>query len=662
MSRHRRLVKLGVALATLAAGLVGGLAAERSVVSAESPPSFVGLSPARLADSRPGGATFDGQLSGGGIRTAGMVTPVPVAGRAGVPAGALAVSLNVTVTEAAGSGYATVYPCGSPTPNASNLNFVPGDTIANAAVVKLGDGGAVCVYVSQPTHLVVDVGGYFPAGASFQGIAPLRLADTRPSGATFDGALKGGGPRATGSVLPVPVVGRTGLPASAAAVALNVTVTEAAGSGYATVYPCGSPTPNASNLNFVVGQTIPNAAIVKVGDNGSVCVYVSQPAHVIVDVGGFFPVGSSFTGLSPARLADTRPGAATVDGGGSGGGPKAAATVLTVPVVGRGGVAGASAVTLNVTVTEAGGSGYATVYPCGSPTPNASNLNFVPDQTIANAAVVKVGDGGAVCVYVSQPTHLIVDVGGYFPGSGGGDPNPTSSVPTNPIAYPTAEAFSLDTALSNYFIYVPSTYDSTHKTATTLLVWLHGCGGFSEGDIQTVSPGGDQDWISIAVGGRDGDCWDVNNDDKIVKAAIADVKTHFNIDPHRVILGGYSSGGDLSYRMAFYNSTSFAGVLAENTAPFRDTGSTQADSLAAATRKFNVVHLAHLQDDVYPIGQVRAEINAMKAAGFPVTLIERTGTHYDDPGANVDGQAVPGTDADLINLLLPHIHDGWRTP
>ncbi len=64
------------------------------------------------------------------------------------------------------------------------------------------------------------------------------------------------------------------------------------------------------------------------------------------------------------------------------------------------------------------------------------------------------------------------------------------------------------------------------------------------------------------------------------------MKTHFNIDPRRVILGGYSSGGDIAYRTAFYNANSFAGVLAVNTSPFRDTGSSQQDSLAAAAWKF----------------------------------------------------------------------------
>ncbi len=149
---------------------------------------------------------------------------------------------------------------------------------------------------------------------------------------------------------------------------------------------------------------------------------------------------------------------------------------------------------------------------------------------------------------------------------------------------------------------------------------------------------------------------------RTVQAAIANVKTHFNVDPRRVILGGYSSGGDLAYRLAFYHSASFAGVLAENTSPFRDTGSTQAASLAAATTRFHVVHLAHLQDTTYPIAGVREETDAMIAAGFPLQRIEVDGTHYDEPGADVNGHPVPGTDADVVAYLLPHIDDGWLAP
>lgn len=228
-------------------------------------------------------------------------------------------------------------------------------------------------------------------------------------------------------------------------------------------------------------------------------------------------------------------------------------------------------------------------------------------------------------------------------------PNGAARV-SDPVSYQKDTPFSLDTSQSNYWVNIPQSYPRNNSEAFPLLVWLHGCGGDSSGDIYTVSPGG-QDWISIAIGGRDGDCWDVNNDQPKVMAAIADVKTHFNINGRRVILGGYSSGGDLSYRIAFYNSRRFAGVLAENTTPFRDTGSTKAQSLHAAKKKFHIIQLAHTSDEVYPIGTVRSETNALKRAGWPIKRIERPGTHYDNH-----------TDGDLQKLVLPHIDDGWRSP
>ena len=238
----------------------------------------------------------------------------------------------------------------------------------------------------------------------------------------------------------------------------------------------------------------------------------------------------------------------------------------------------------------------------------------------------------------------------------GGGPLPGGAVPPDPIAFEKDQVFTLNSAETQYWVFVPKSYDESHSTATRLFVWLHGCGGESAGDIFNVSPGGSQSWISIAVGGREGSA-DPGNDQSKIFAAVASMKSHFNISSQSVVLGGYSSGGDLAYRTAFFNSNSFAGVLAENTAPFRDTGASQQESLAAATTKFNVVHLAHTEDDTYPIDTVRKEIGAMKDAGFPVKLVERKGSHFDEPG-----NGLPGTDADVQKYLLPHLDDGWLSP
>jgi hypothetical protein len=59
--------------------------------------------------------------------------------------------------------------------------------------------------------------------------------------------------------------------------------------GFVTVYPCGIDPPLASNLNFVDGQTVPNAVITKVGLSGDVCIFNSQPTQLVADVTGTFP-------------------------------------------------------------------------------------------------------------------------------------------------------------------------------------------------------------------------------------------------------------------------------------------------------------------------------------------------------------------------------------
>jgi dienelactone hydrolase len=160
----------------------------------------------------------------------------------------------------------------------------------------------------------------------------------------------------------------------------------------------------------------------------------------------------------------------------------------------------------------------------------------------------------------------------------------------------------------------------------------------------------------VSVGGRDGACWNIGTDTTLVLAALDDVKTRLNVDPRRVTIGGYSSGGNLAYRTAFYNAGTFAGILAENTGPFYGTGSSQADSIAAAAWKLNVVHLAHTGDTTYPIATIRNEMAALKAAGFPATLLEQAGTHWDSDTTS------SGTNHDLRTYLLPFLDAGWRSP
>lgn len=355
-----------------------------------------------------------------GKRAAGSVLELKVTGRGGVTDDATAVALNVTAVAPAASGYVTVYPCGASRPKAANLTFTAGATVPVAAIAQVGRGGRLCVYTSQSVHLVVDMNGYFPAGSPFEPLAPARLLDTRqPAGTTIDDRFAATGRIQAGSVVELAVTGRGGVATGAATVALNVTATNAASSGYVTVYPCGTSRPNAANLSFSAGRNVANLAVTAVGTGGKVCLFSSSAVDLIADVSGYFPPGDDYVALTPARLLETRSTSTpTTDGLYWKIGRVAAGATLQLPVAGRGGVASeALAAVLNVTVTSAQATGYLTVYPCGSARPKAAHLNYSSGATVANAVIAKLGSAGAVCLYTTSAAQVIVDVAGYFPTS-----------------------------------------------------------------------------------------------------------------------------------------------------------------------------------------------------------------------------------------------------
>ena len=119
----------------------------------EPPNVLITVTPSRLYDSR----------AGDGPRPPGSITPVQVAGTGSVPLGATGAVLNVTALEAQAPGFLTVFPCDTPTPDASNLNYATGQTIPNAVFAKLSADGRVCIYTYAAAGLIVDVNGYMPA-------------------------------------------------------------------------------------------------------------------------------------------------------------------------------------------------------------------------------------------------------------------------------------------------------------------------------------------------------------------------------------------------------------------------------------------------------------------------------------------------------------------
>lgn len=382
---------------------------------------FVALNPARLLDTRGGAQTIDGQFAGTGVLNGGTQLDLAVLGRGGLPtAGVVAVALNVTVTNPNAAGFVTVWPGDAARPLASNLNFTPGTTAPNLVIVKVGANGLVSLFNSAGrTDLIADVVGYFGTTSTLTAMTPARLLDTRAGAGTIDGLFQGGGAMTAASRLDLVVAGRAGMPASGLGAAiLNVTVTGPTAPGYLTVWPSTSAQPPTSNLNFVPGLTVPNLVITKVGTDGKIGMFNSAGrTDVIADAQGWFPASSELTALVPARLMDTRSGATTVDGTFAGTGALSSGGSVNLTVLNRGGVpaSGVGAVALNVTVAGATATGYVTAWPTGAAQPLASNLNFVPGQTVPNMVIARVGSGGKVSLFNSAgSTQLVVDVVGWF--------------------------------------------------------------------------------------------------------------------------------------------------------------------------------------------------------------------------------------------------------
>ena len=332
-----------------------------------------------------------------------------VAGVNGIPAKVSAVVFNLTVTQARSLGFITAYASGAARPNASNLNFSAGQTVPNLVTVPVGANGKVTLFNSSAgsAQLIADVTGYYVTGTpatagSFKSLSPARLLDTRNSGAV-----------GANSTVSFQVAGANGIPASVAAVVFNLTVTQAKSLGFVTAYASGATRPNASNLNFSAGQTVPNLVTVPVGSDGKVTLFNSSSgtSQLIADVAGYYLPGTptatgAFKAVGPTRILDTRNTK-----------PVAADSAVSVQVAGANGVpTGALAAVFNLTVTSPKSFGFITAYPNGSARPNASNLNFSTGQTVPNLVSVALGSDGKVALFnrSSGSSQLIADLAGYF--------------------------------------------------------------------------------------------------------------------------------------------------------------------------------------------------------------------------------------------------------
>lgn len=359
---------------------------------------FHPLAPARILDTRTGAGTV-------AVRPlrAGETITFAATGVGGVPAaGVSAVVVNLTAAEATTGGWLALHPSDEPWPGSSSVNFGPGESVPNMAIMAVGaDGRLALRNCCGDVHAVVDVVGWYggetdaPALA-YDAVTPTRVLDTRTAAR----------PVGAGESRVVPLTGA--VPASAEAVVVNLTATDPTAPTYVTAYPTGTDRPTASSLNVVAGETRPNLVTVKLGVDGSISLYnFAGSTHLVVDVVGYYgpsrsPRGRVLTG-TPARLFDTRIR-----------GPKPGPNSIGyLDVTGTDGCVHVEAVILNITATEPTAPTFLTVYPDDGPRPVASNLNVVAGQTSANLVMAKVPADGIVNIYnLAGSVHVIGDLVG----------------------------------------------------------------------------------------------------------------------------------------------------------------------------------------------------------------------------------------------------------
>ena len=374
--------------------------------------TYVPMTPIRVLDTRIG-TGLSGRFVSGVPRTWQL---------SGVPAAAVAITGNVTVTGQTTYGFVAVTAAPTATPSTSTINFPVGDNRANNVTVAVGAGGQLSAVfkatANQSTNLVFDVTGYFLPDASgdtykpLSGPSPLRVLDTR-DGTGLSGAFSTGVPRAW------QVAGVNGIPSSAVAVTGNVTVTKQTSLGFVAVGPSVGPTPPTSTLNFPVGDNRANGFSSPLDGSGRLSAVfrgtTGATTQLIVDISGYYVAdgsGARYVPLDLARRMDTR-----IDVGLSN--RFTANLMRTLAIAPYSGVPpNAVAMTGNLTVTNQTAIGYVAVGPAVTATSVSSILNFPVGDNRANGLTVFLsGAGSENLVYravTGATTDVILDVTGYF--------------------------------------------------------------------------------------------------------------------------------------------------------------------------------------------------------------------------------------------------------
>jgi beta-propeller repeat-containing protein len=368
---------------------------------------FVPVTPCRVFDTRSPAGPLGGPAIAGNTARDFVIPNSPC----GIPSTAAAYSLNVAVVPHGTLGFLTLWPSGQAQPVVATLNSIDGRVRSNAAIVPAGANGALSVFATDTTDVILDINGYFVSGnnasaLAFYPLPPCRVADTRNPTGFF-----GGPSLAAHSTRSFPILGSScGLPVNAQAYSLNfAAVPKGSTLGFLTAWPDGQTRPLVASLNDPTGTVLSNAVIVPAGAGGAVDVFTTDATDLVIDINGYFapqgPGGLSLYTVAPCRILDSRLPAGALPFG----------MTRDVNVVGGscGVPATAQAFVFNATVVPPGFLGYIAMWPQGQIQPPTATLNAYDGAVTNNMAIVPTNTG-SISVFPSDLTHLVLDIFGYF--------------------------------------------------------------------------------------------------------------------------------------------------------------------------------------------------------------------------------------------------------
>jgi hypothetical protein len=236
-----------------------------------------GGAPVRVLDTRTGLAVPKAKLAAGG--TLNLV----VTGKAGVPTtGAGSVLLDVSASSPSAGGWLTTWAKGATRPGTPQVRYESGRASTGLVQAKIGTGGAVSLYSTAQTDVMVDVVGWLPTAGDQVAVNPTRIVDSATGLNITKGRV------AAGAAPLVKVAGRAGVPTSGVkAVVATVTAVSPTAAGYLTAYPSGSTEPDYASVKYGSGQSVVNTVVIPLGADGSIRVRVGSAAYLKVDVLGY---------------------------------------------------------------------------------------------------------------------------------------------------------------------------------------------------------------------------------------------------------------------------------------------------------------------------------------------------------------------------------------